>query len=83
MFNLLKHRRRPCPAGTGEFHRRRKTPSETGMGKPRVAAELGLRRFFEHDDLRRACLFSSDRRLKGGAAAADYDYGNVFSSHDS
>jgi hypothetical protein len=44
------------------------------MRKSRVAAELGLRRFLKHDDLRRACLFSSDRRLKSGATAADYDY---------
>jgi hypothetical protein len=51
------------------------------VGKPRVAAELRLRRFFQHDDLRRARLSRRHRRFEGGAAAADNHYWDILSSH--
>src|SRR5262245_25370570 len=60
-----------------------KHPAETGMRVPRVAAKLRLWRFLEHDDLRRSGLFGRHRRFESRAAAADHEYSNIFSSHDS
>ena len=59
-----------------------KYPAKSGVREARIAAEFRLRRFFEHDDLRRARLFRRDRRLERGAATADHDHRDVFSSHD-
>ena len=83
MCSFAKHRVIHVRQELADLFGAGKHPAKTGVGKARVAAELRLRRFFEHDDFRRARLFSRDRRLKSGAAAADNDHGNVFSSHDS
>ena len=76
---FLKRRRIQIGQKLTDFIARRKAPSgNPGMRKPRVAAELRLRRFSEHDDLRRARLLGGDRRLKSGAAAADYELRECF-----
>ncbi len=50
-----------------------KHPAKSGMGKTRVAAELRLRCFFQHDDFRSARLLGRNRSLEGGAATANHD----------
>ena len=57
-----------------------KYPAKTGVREARIAAEFRLRRFFEHHHFRRARLFGRDRRLERGAATADHDHRDVFSS---
>ena len=53
-------------AGIGE--------AKSGVRETRVATELRLGRFFQHDDLTGTALLGCHRRFKGGAPAADnYD----------
>src|SRR5438067_474565 len=60
-----------------------KNPAETGVGKSRVATKLGLRRFFQHNDFRRAGLLRRNRRLESRAATAYNHHWNIFRSHRS
>ena len=60
-----------------------KDPAKSGVRIARVAAELRLRRFLQHHDSWRTGLLGRHRRFKGGAAAADDNYRNVFRSHGS
>ena len=59
----------------------RKRPAKAGMRVTRVAAKLGFRRFFQHDDSRRARLFCRHRGFESGATAADNNDRYGFSSH--
>src|SRR5689334_4888873 len=60
-----------------------KDPAKAGMGETRIPAKFRFRRFFEHDHFRGAGLFCRHGGLKGGAATADDDHWDVFSSHGS